>query len=367
MALGRKSGRSRGRSGRRRNKKGNLPRNLAVVALLAGVGYLAWHFLAGGSGEAAENQPAIAETPAEGSADQPAVEALALAGAQKPKAGTQPPRVTAAPKAVVKKTTPPVRTDAALAKQIEAGRMLVRNDQLVEARKQLNAALLSGRLSSADAASVRAELTQINNSLVFGSRVLKDDPYVLVHRVQAGEAIGNTVLRKYNVWWEFISMINKVQANRLQVNQPLKIVRGPFHAVVHKRAFRLDLFLGEHPDDPRRMYVASVPVGLGKDDSTPIGLFVVKNRQANPPWTDPNTGRFYHADDPENPLGDFWVGLTGIDDSTRVLSGYGLHGTIEPQSIGRQASMGCVRMRADEIRLIHSMMVPKKSKLRIVE
>ncbi|MDX1564466.1 MAG: L,D-transpeptidase family protein [Phycisphaeraceae bacterium] len=365
MALGFKSGRSRGRSGRRRNKKGKLPRNLIVLALLAGGGYLTWHFVAGGSGEAAESQTAEADTPAEGSKDRPAVEALALAGSQKPKAGDRTSGVVA--KAAVKKTPPPVRTDAALTKQIDAGRMLMRNDQLVEARKQLNAALLSGKLSSADAASVRAELTKINNSLVFGTRVLKNDPHVLVHRVKAGEPIGNAVLRQYDVWWGFISMINKVQANRLQANQPLKIVRGPFHAIVHKRAFRLDLFLGEHPDDPRRMYVASVPVGLGKDDSTPTGLFVVKNRQFNPPWTDPNTGRYYHADDPENPLGDYWVGLTGIDDSTRVLSGYGLHGTVEPQSIGRQASMGCVRMRDDDIGLVYSMMVPKKSKLRIVE
>ena len=42
-----------------------------------------------------------------------------------------------------------------------------------------------------------------------------------------------------------------------------------------------------------------------------------------------------------NPLGTRWLGLN--------LKGYGIHGTNRPDSIGRNASHGCIRMRNREI------------------
>lgn len=379
MGLASQGGRSRrGGKKRRKNnrsKKGgsHLGRNLVVLVLVVGAFYLSWQFIFSGD-EADVNE--AAETASTAGTGIPAAasvgEPLAALGAT-PRASGSEQRRTSPPKpapkpASPKATTTPNRSHASALKSVSTGRELAKSDRPVEARKYLNTALLSGKLSATDASLVRADMMAINRQLVFGSRVLKHDPYVGIHRVKPGEAIGNTVLRTYHVWWDFISGINKVSANRLQVNQPLKVIRGPFHVVVHKKTYRLDIFLGEGPSaSDKRMYVASIPVGLGKDDSTPTGLFVVKNRQTNPRWRDPKTGRLYLENDPENPLGDFWVGLSGIDDSTKVLAGYGLHGTIHPDSIGKQASMGCVRMRAGDIKLVHSLMVPKKSKVLIVD
>jgi lipoprotein-anchoring transpeptidase ErfK/SrfK len=65
--------------------------------------------------------------------------------------------------------------------------------------------------------------------------------------------------------------------------------------------------------------------------------------------------------DPKNPIGKYWLALEGADDRTRGLSGYGIHGTIEPDSIGKQASMGCVRLRDDDIALVYQLLVEGES------
>ena len=44
---------------------------------------------------------------------------------------------------------------------------------------------------------------------------------------------------------------------------------------------------------------------------------------------------------PENPLGTRWMGFD--------LESYGLHGTTEPDSIGKSRSLGCIRMLNPEV------------------
>ena len=80
------------------------------------------------------------------------------------------------------------------------------------------------------------------------------------------------------------------------------------------------------------------PVAVGKPSSpSPEGAFTIQRRVKNPT---------YHHDGktvlpgPGNPVGTRWMGLS--------KTGYGIHGTNEPKSIGKAASHGCIRMaRAD--------------------
>jgi lipoprotein-anchoring transpeptidase ErfK/SrfK len=64
------------------------------------------------------------------------------------------------------------------------------------------------------------------------------------------------------------------------------------------------------------------------------------------------TGQHYKADDPLNPIGEHWLGLEGIEASNSSLAGYGMHGTVEPESIGRDMSLGCVRLIADDVAIV---------------
>lgn len=75
-------------------------------------------------------------------------------------------------------------------------------------------------------------------------------------------------------------------------------------------------------------------VAVGKPSTpSPEGTFTIARRAANPT---------YHHDGkvippgPHNPVGTRWMGLS--------VRGYGIHGTNEPNSIGKAASHGCIRM-----------------------
>lgn len=74
---------------------------------------------------------------------------------------------------------------------------------------------------------------------------------------------------------------------------------------------------------------------------TPPGLYSVNDKQVNPTWNVPNSawaGKLAGTSvppGPGNPLVARWMG---------VNDGVGIHGTLEPSSIGSAASHGCIRM-----------------------
>ena len=76
----------------------------------------------------------------------------------------------------------------------------------------------------------------------------------------------------------------------------------------------------------------SFPVGLGRDDSTPSGIWLVEphKKLKDPTYYSPRGEGVIEAGDPKNPLGHRWIGLTGIDSHAVGKSSYGIHGTIEP-------------------------------------
>jgi lipoprotein-anchoring transpeptidase ErfK/SrfK len=89
-------------------------------------------------------------------------------------------------------------------------------------------------------------------------------------------------------------------------------------------------------------------VGVGRQNKTPVGTFVISSKVIHPAWT--RAGRSFPYGHPDNPLGTHWLGLTPTGGTETTLSGYGIHGTWEPDSIGGAASEGCARMLNDEIR-----------------
>jgi lipoprotein-anchoring transpeptidase ErfK/SrfK len=115
------------------------------------------------------------------------------------------------------------------------------------------------------------------------------------------------------------------------------------------------------------MYVTTLPVGLGEDGSTPTGVWAVQNRLPNPAYYSPRGEGVIAADDPKNPLGEHWIGLTGTEGAAVGKSSYGIHGTIEPDSIGKQASMGCIRLRNEDVARVYDALVEGKSTVTVRE
>lgn len=72
--------------------------------------------------------------------------------------------------------------------------------------------------------------------------------------------------------------------------------------------------------------VRGFPVGIGRMlTQTPTGVYTIINKQANP----------------GGPYGAFWMGLSKPH--------YGIHGTNDPSSIGREVSLGCIRMYNSDV------------------
>ncbi len=239
----------------------------------------------------------------------------------------------------------------------------------VAARQLLARALIDPRTPESERAALRDQLTKLNDDLVFSPRMAKDDPFVGSYAVQSGDAL-EKIARKENLstHWRLIQRVNRLaNANRIQLNQKLKLVKGPFHAVVIKSAFRMDLYMGDSAHLQDWVYVRSFRVGLGEGGSTPTGDFLVKrgSKLENPYWTNPRTGERFSKDDPKNPIGERWIGLEGLGEAA-ANSGYGIHGTIDPESIGREMSMGCVRMGSEDVELVYDLLGEGASVVRIV-
>ena len=246
---------------------------------------------------------------------------------------------------------------------IDEGMRQAAAGQLVAARQTLSMALEQLDPYSDDATAARKKLGEINETLVFSPTVAGNDPFARSHKIQSGEML-STIAKPLGVDWRFIARINDIKdPSRIQAGQPVKIITGRFHVVVRKASYELDLYLGDGSD---RVYVRTFSVGLGELDSTPVGRFAVSSRVPNPDWKNPRTGEYFDRNDPKNPIGEFWIGIKGIEEKTRDMQGYGVHGTIDPASIGKQASMGCVRMLADDIALVYEVMTNDVNTIEIV-
>jgi lipoprotein-anchoring transpeptidase ErfK/SrfK len=66
-------------------------------------------------------------------------------------------------------------------------------------------------------------------------------------------------------------------------------------------------------------------------------------------------------DDPKNPLGPYWLGLEGTDGLAVGQRSYGIHGTIDPDSIGKMSSMGCIRLHNQDVEVVYKLLIPGKS------
>lgn len=93
----------------------------------------------------------------------------------------------------------------------------------------------------------------------------------------------------------------------------------PYSITVSLRNKKLTLFKSGQA-------IKTYPVGIGKMlTQTPVGNYVIVNREPNP----------------GGPYGAMWLSLSKL--------GYGIHGTNNPSSIGRDVSKGCIRMHNRDV------------------
>jgi lipoprotein-anchoring transpeptidase ErfK/SrfK len=237
----------------------------------------------------------------------------------------------------------------------------------IAARLQLTRLIDSGTLSPEAKRQAIDAITTVNASLFFSSTVNPADALMTTYTIKSGDALSK-IARKAGMAadWRMIMRLNGIKdPNRIRAGQVLKVPTCTFHAVVSKSEYRLYLYAGEGSD---RVLVATYPVGLGEHNSTPTGAFMLKpgSKLVNPEWRNPRTGEFFKSDDPKNPIGERWIGLQGVDAGNSKAMSYGIHGTTDPASIGKQASMGCVRLKDADVEVIYEALTEPNSTIVIV-
>lgn len=170
---------------------------------------------------------------------------------------------------------------------------------------------------------------------------------VLPVRVERGDSLDAicrrlAARRDLRVTPAFLALVNDVRPSRIRAGVTLRVPSGSMSIRVSKSAFRLCVLVGG-------VHFREFAVGTGRDDSSPEGEFVIAGKTKNPVWTDPETGRTWKYGESGHRIGSRWLGFnTKGGDRT----GFGIHGTDEPASIGRGESRGCLRMGREDVELL---------------
>lgn len=247
------------------------------------------------------------------------------------------------------------------------GKTLIEKQKLVLGRQILSALLFTHSKPIPDtlADDIRTELDRANQTLIFSPTLAERDDLSIGYKVQSGDRLSR-IAPRYGLTSKFVAQINGIDPNRIRVGQTLKIIQGPLHARVIKHRFLMDIYANDQNGQP--IYIKSYRVGLGTDDSTPIGSWRVEpgRKAINPDWRDDRTNQYYASNNPENPIGEYWLALEGTDAITKPRTGYGIHGTIDPDSIGTMASRGCIRLRDEDIAEVYNLLVEGDSTVHVV-
>lgn len=246
--------------------------------------------------------------------------------------------------AVSKPSLPPAAEKSDLKKSLEEAKKLVAQKKWIEARS-LYQKLFQEVQRPEDREKLKLKIQDLNVKIFFSS-ILTDDKYI--YEVQSGDAL-YPLAKKLGTTAELIQKNNRLRDNVIEPGTKLKISKAKFSIRIDKSRNTLDLYKdGE--------LFKTYPVATGRDNSTPVGEFYIKNKSVNPDWY--KDGKKIPAGSPENILGTRWLGFD--------LAHYGIHGTTLPETIGKQASDGCVRMLNRDVEELY-VIVPEKTKVTIVD
>ncbi len=254
-------------------------------------------------------------------------------------------------------------------KYAQAEAALARKDPL-QARALFNEVVDRGLPEAVNAKCVEHLANLADETLLKTPVHIPNDPLSALFQVPPNGALW-AIAKTYKVQPDLLKQINNItDARRLQANQTIKVVRGPFNAVVDKSDFTLSVYLdvpGEGDKPPTPVLVRRYKVGLGEYDSTPVGVWRVLKMELDKPWRNPRTNELVPVNDPKYPLGKpgRWIGLEGIAGKALGQTGYGIHGTNERDSIGKQASLGCVRMLDEHVADVWKMLRISDSRVTI--
>jgi len=221
---------------------------------------------------------------------------------------------------------------------------------------ELTPVLFARDLTDAERKQLRTSLRQLAQDLLFTRHVEGVDRTYVPKR---GDSLSVLCLKVFPQWGTqaspgFIVDVNRLgSATNLRANEPIRVPLGEPEIIIVKHEFRLYFLFGGG-------FVRDYPVGLGREGTTPEGTFLIEEKIKNPDWH-PRAGVIIPYGDPRNILGTRWMAFK----ETADYRGFGIHGTTDPGSIGKEASSGCVRMSKADVEQLFEW-TPRRTKVTIL-
>jgi len=221
-------------------------------------------------------------------------------------------------------------------RELEAGR-------IAEAHAVLSRFYRRSGLSDEQSRKVTDLLDQLAGTVIYSREHRLERPYM----VRPGETLED-IAQRYEVPWQLLANINGIDdPHRVRPGDELKVVRGPFRALVHLEDRELTLMLGER-------YAGRFPIGVGHDVPPDHieGTYQVGQKTVGPTYQGPD-GLTFRERDPRNPLGGWALYL---DRPSGQPTAVALHGTNDARNVGRSCDRGTICLDGRDIQDLYAIL-----------
>ncbi len=208
-----------------------------------------------------------------------------------------------------------------------------------EAKGSMNEAKLAyqGLINEFPAASEimnwQKKVEGLNIKLLFSSAVTSKST---LYEIKPGDTL-TKIAKNFKTTPELIMKSNNLVGDKIIPGRKIKVWNAPFSILVDKSQSSLIL---KNDEEIIKTYIVST----GTNNSTPAGNFKIVNKLKDPTWF--KAGAVVPPGSSENVLGSRWMGFD--------LPGYGIHGTTDPQSLGKQVTQGCVRLSNSDVEELYA-------------
>jgi len=243
-------------------------------------------------------------------------------------------------------STPEVRAPVKSSPEVKAlisdARSLIDAGQLLAAREALYKAIAI----TPDPEAI-ALVGNVNMKLLKSARKM---PGKIYYSIKPGDSLGK-IARKYHTTVALIQQMNGMSTSNIRAGDRVLVFTKPFSVQVSKTRNELDLMCDGK-------IFKRYSVGTGRFGKSPEATFEIVDKIVHPPWTRPKDNKRIEYGDPENLLGSRWMAIKSKDHPE--FRGFGIHGTQDRTSVGKQSSNGCVRMLNEDVEELFDLL-PRKT------
>ena len=218
-----------------------------------------------------------------------------------------------------------------------------KNDSL--SAKETYAKLVNEFSGSGEVMNWQKKIEDLNIKLLFSPTITSKST---LYEIKPGDTLAK-IAKEFKTTVDLIMKSNNLTNDRIVPGRKFKVWTAPFNILVDKSG---NILMLKCDEEVIKTYVVST----GKNNCTPGGTYKITNKLLNPAWF--KTGAVVPPGSSQNVLGTRWMGFD--------LAGYGIHGTTEPQSLGKQVTQGCVRMANPDVEELYTI-VPVGTEVTIVD